>query len=438
MSAPGRAHSRVILVAQPYTPVEGSHSERVLHLARYLSARGHSLKVITIRVGARYPQRGVEETVHGVEVIRTFPGIVHSTTHGGTHTPLPTKRSADTSIQRRSSHQALASHVVHRLTELYRSFAIPDSYVDWIPTATSALLKHLTSDSVVISTSMPVSAHVATLIARGLRTFRWIADFGDPWFLDNSRPKRSWKWHVHKVLEQRVAQHADALVFTTERTVSDYRAYYGNPIDAKIHLARMGFDGTAQLSREHELRRPTLFYGGSVPPENRSIGPLLQAANRLQDWDFVFSGQSVQCVMDAVLATRQTTPSNVRLIDWLDRDAYRSFSTNATACLVLGNRNPQQVPGKVYQLLGVGARILYVGGLPKAEDEAWRICERCGHWASNEPDSIIKALRSLRTEHETAGHGCSSANSEYEWARQMALFGTLVNELGGRYRTLRQ
>ena len=420
----------VVLVAQPYTPIEGSHSERVYHLARHLSTRGYSLTIVTIRVGARYPQRGVEDEVLGVNVQRTFPGVFHAIAHGGSHTRLPHTRasldSSDVSASERPLRHAAVRHLLEGLKSFYQSSAVPDTYADWIPNATLALLKHAAPDSVVISTSMPLSAHLATLAAKTVRNFRWIADFGDPWLLDASRPKRSWSQRLHKVLERSVVQHADALVFTTQRTADDYRAHYGEPVASKIHLARMGFDAEFKPARTSRFARPTVFYGGSITPENRSVAAVLEVANRLNDWDFIFAGQSVKVVADRIKGSRSALPTNVHLIGWLNREDYGRVAAQASASIILGNKNPQQVPGKVYQLIGLGARILYIGAQPQETDEAWNICRPFGHWASNDALSIINALELLQESSYPSLSQSGAQASEYQWDRQLRLFEDLI------------
>jgi hypothetical protein len=408
----------VILVAQALSPVGGSHETRVHHLVLEVLGRGGEAAVIAPAIGARYPQRQPEREYPGVRVRRTFPGLVHAVAHGHRHEVA--SRPAAPAAAPGAAPGAAASFraaLLAAVTRGYEAVAVPDSYMDWVPHAALALLGELRPGAVVVSSAMPNSAHVAVLAARAVRSFRWIADFGDPWNLDRSRPRRGLRLAIDARLERAVIERCDAATFTTEATLGDYRAAY--PAHAhKMHLVRMGYDPLdAAVAGPAPVRR-RVFYGGSVGPENRSIAELLEAARLLPDVEFAFAGSCVPVVERHYGPNR---PANVTLEPWLAHREYVAFARGSGVNVVLGNRNPQQVPGKVYQLIGLSNRVLYVAELEADRDEAWRLLAPYAVRAANRREDIAAAVRRLLERDEA--HAPPPALT---WAEQMRVVAGLV------------
>lgn len=363
---------RVLLVAQCHPPVGGSHATRVQALTRCLVEAPANVVGIAPAIGSRYPNRD-DSAVEAAPIIRTSPGIAHAMAHGSTHVsgddarhrPRPmTEEMPATRHASLGRVHTLRARVVAGALAAYRRIEVIDSYMDWIPPLATTLRRTIADGDVVVSTAMPNSTHVATLIALRGRANRWCADFGDPWTLNASQPRGRARAGIERFLEGAVMRRADLVTFTTARTMADYAARYPRQAD-RFAVARMGNEGRTEATVPYDSRR--IFYGGALQADNRDATAVLKSIADFPEWEFVFAGAGCAQV-EAHFGS--ALPTNVSLIPWLDHDDYVRMASESYACLVFGNRNGQQIPGKIYQLLPIARRVLYIAGMPAAEDEA--------------------------------------------------------------------
>lgn len=352
---------RVVVVAQSFAPVGGSHATRVDALTRELEGR-FDTRGIAPKIGARYPQ--LTDASPRVPVLRTYPGPFHAVAHGTD----PTEGNEHAEATERARARPSAVLRLRSLgMRLFRALEVVDSYFDWIPFLARAVRGAAKPGVVFVSMSMPNSAHVGTLLGLRRRSNWWIADFADPWTLNASQPVSGIRGLIERALERRVVRRANEITFVTRATLDAYLSAYPHA-RAKMKLVTMGYDPADARAQPRDFSsRPVVFYGGALPTENRDPALLLDAVRLIPQVEFRFSGASVEQVIDHF---GDDMPKNVLLEAWLGHSAFCATVRGADACLILGNANPQQVPGKVYQLLGMAQRILYVPRLPATDDEA--------------------------------------------------------------------
>ena len=385
------AYRKLNIVAQAYTPVEGSHATRVMAFVKWGKKFYDFVEVISIAVGNKYPQRGTE-AIAADKVTRTYPGFFHAILHGRSHTShkiIENMSNLDVVPRNRT-----IVKIFEYFKSLYYKLAIPDSYSDWLIPLTFALIKSISRYEVVLSSSMPNTAHLAVLILKRMKRVYWIADFGDPWTLDKSQEKSKVRLIIEGFLEKRVLEEANVIVFTTENTKRDYSIAYPRFVK-KMVVARMGYDLANTEIAPHTSSKPYAFYGGTLPKENRSAKELLLALENLSHMEFVFSGPCIKQVR--AYYSGKAMPKNVTLIEWLSHEEYISFVIGATVNIIIGNKNYQQVPGKIYQIGGLSNNILYIGFLDKGIDEAWEILSQNAVWSSNNSESITESIHKIIT-----------------------------------------
>ncbi len=352
---------RAIFVAQSFPPVAGSHTTRTVAISRCLAKECNAIG-ISLAVGRRHPVR--DHTVESpIPVLRTFPGFGHSLTHGVTHSQHPT------SAPRFSGRKGKAEggrRLVERLRLCVQHFVVIDSYADAIPHVAWRLRRILRVTDMVVSSSMPNSMHVAVLLSLVGRSNFWLADFADPWTLDASRITRGPRCALENWLERRVLTRADQITFATVATLESYSQVYP-AIAGKMRLLRMGFDASDSAIAAHEFNRRTVFYGGSLPSENRYAGALLAVCDALPRLDFVFAGACVPVIVEFF---GDALPRNVRCIDWLRHGDLISYIKGADFSVLFGNNNPQQVPGKTYQYAAFAQRVLHIAPVAGSETES--------------------------------------------------------------------
>ena len=372
---------RVIFVAQSFPPVAGSHTTRTIAIASAL-AKEYDAIGLSLAVGKSHPIR--DESVQSpIPVLRTFPGIGHSLAHGFKHKAQTySLRASGVSTDNRKLFRAFTK----LLKSCLRRFVVVDSYVDAIPHLAWRLRRTLQPTDLVVSSSMPNSTHVAVLLALVGKRNPWIVDFADPWTLDASRPTRGPRRMLESCLERRILARADVIAWATIATLDEYSRAYPS-FAHKMRLVRMGFDAADTAIPAHCFDRPTAFYGGSLPGENRDATALLAICAELPSVDFVFAGACVPVVkafFDGVI------PKNVYCIDGLRHAEVISYIKGASISVLFGNSNPQQVPGKTYQYAAFAQRVLHIA--PTSESETDSLLPAGSRTISNISTEILSAL----------------------------------------------
>ncbi len=123
------------------------------------------------------------------------------------------------------------------------NFFIPDPRCLWIRPSVKFLKKYLKEHPVdlIVSTGPPHSMHLIAEKVAAATGIKWIADFRDPWtgmFYFKHLALSSWAERRHRKLEQRVLNHADAIVAVSPLVQTDFRAMTSTP----VHLITNGYD----------------------------------------------------------------------------------------------------------------------------------------------------------------------------------------------------
>lgn len=392
---------RLLMVAQSFPPVGGSHATRTSAFATRLSSEFRTVGLAPT-IGDDYPHRD-EKACVPILVMRTFPGLGHKVAHGNVsgdnHKVTPKSFNFLTPTRRR---------LLLLAALLYRKVEIVDSYFDWIPHLASRV-RDATKDpnTVVLSMSMPNSVHVGTWLGLFGRRNPWIVDVADPWSLDASRARGRWRHRVESWLESRILRRADAVLFVTQATAADYvRAMPW--LEPKVHVVRMGYWESDNAVEPKSFDRTTVFYAGSLPSENRDALPFLDTISDFGDVRFMFAGPCTTIVRDHFA---DHLPRNVRLVPWLSHDEFVSYLRGADVSVIIGNTNPQQVPGKVYQNIGLANRILYISALPTDLDESLELLQGRAVSCSNDPVDVKRGIR----EALAAGTALANGRTAYSW-----------------------
>ena len=169
-------------------------------------------------------------------------------------------------------------------------FAVPDTWVGWLPWAVAAGRRLMADDPVdaIYSTSPHATAHViAERLAAGSAR-PWIADFRDPWIEEPPEPgtpngpvfRAANRW-----LEKRVATRCEAIVTSTLHLRDQFRRRYPYLPEDKTRAILNGYDEAdfANLEARVSIRggKLRIVHTGSVNAEFRDPRPLFQALARM-------------------------------------------------------------------------------------------------------------------------------------------------------------
>jgi glycosyltransferase involved in cell wall biosynthesis len=269
--------------------------------------------------------------------------------------------------------------------------AFPDLRIGWYRPAVregSRLIAQGGID-VVISSSPPIVAHlVAGRLAR-THQIPWIMDFRDPWFTDGyERPASRLMRHLQGRLLRRSASRAAAIVGNTPALCRSLAGRLGatGPRTVCIRNGAFALDAVAEAP-EYPSEFRIAHVGNLVG--HRTAAAFLRGLRRWMDRErdhgqarvrFVGSGfVSDHRVLDD-LGLRDVVTVSPRV----PRREALELMAEQWVLLLLANDQPLQVPGKAYEYLATGRRILAVteregstaevlGGEPGcqvAEDEA--------------------------------------------------------------------
>lgn len=164
----------------------------------------------------------------------------------------------------------------------------PDDHILWLPGAVRAghEANRRAPVDVVLSSSPPITAHLAAGRIAASARVPWVADFRDPWIgnafaADLPAPYRA----MQRRMERRIVERAARVVLATGRMVEQYAQRYPDLADRLVHLPN-GYD-LAELEATAAAPAPPrepgtfrLLYAGSLYGE-RELSLFLDGAELL-------------------------------------------------------------------------------------------------------------------------------------------------------------
>lgn len=372
---------RILLFAYEFAPVASAQSLRWHYLTRELVRSGFEVDVVTARLEGL---AGVAPFGHpGLRVVRTFPGPVV-----GLSRRVAMARYADGFGGNFSGDDPLRRF--HRAGRRLLDHVIaPDVRTEWFPfawTAARRLLRSRRYDA-VISSHEPGVDLLLGLRVKGRLGLPWVVDLADP-LVAPYTPR--WRRVLDEGLERRVCRRADAVLVTNPvlraRLCRRHRL-----AEDKVHLVCQGFDPRpADVPPERFRDLFQLVFTGTLYPFFREPGALLEAVRRLPDVHLAAAGD----VGPFVEAFRRLAP-RVTLLGKVSHEECLRLQRRAAVLVNVGNRQADQVPGKIYEYLGAGRPILHLSA--GGRDPAAELLRRTGRGISvpAEPAAVEAALASL-------------------------------------------
>jgi hypothetical protein len=395
----------VVLLAFHYPPMIGPASERAAGFVRHLPELGWEPVVVTVKRGLYDRDAGYRPPP--ARTLRT-------------RAPEPTRalaalreRLAEPGPGREGVGEPVGGPRLDRVRRLVRDYLyLPDALVPWIPFAVAGARRALqtaTGPVVLMSTSVPYSAHLAALAVARLEAVPWIAEFRDPWAStdDSIRPRSRVRKRADAALEGLVVAAAAGVVVTSELTREEMvRAH--PELASRAWVVRNGFEPIAGAAPEPpEPTAPLeLVHAGSVSP-GVSVEPLLRGLERVAK---ARPGELQLRVVGPPEPWRATADALGGLA-WLHLDgivgptaAQRAVGA-ASLCVLLrpGEVNRQYVSAKLMDYLGARRPIL--GAISQAGEMA-RLAAEYGDLRLAEPyteDSVAQTVKAVLDEHRQGG-----------------------------------
>lgn len=355
-----------------FPPIGGGGVQRIVKLLRYLPRDRWVAEVLVLSP----PPADATDP----ELLDELPPdlVVHRVP-----SPLPTSLPAQANKQARGARP-------DRLYRIARTAAglvlVPDIYLPWALAARRPVSSLLRSDrfDVVVSTSPPDSAHVATRAAVADARLPWVADFRDPWTRRiHFRPPTPLHRAIDRHLEARVVRGCDAMVMVTEAMRTDFARRYP-PHAGKMRTITNGFDPAdypaAAAERGAASGAPLRLLHTGTLTLRRNIAPLASVLDRLRS-DFPDLASVVRvdsiggrdAINDRILRARSLED----LVTFHPTQPHREIvrrQREADALLLVdagGEGNNLTLPGKLFEYLGA-RRPVFALASPEATGKVLR------------------------------------------------------------------
>lgn len=378
-----------ILILSPfYAPYIHPRAHRWTAIAEYWAAAGHRVLV----VAARVPGRPLLESLNGVEVHRagfdSLKGLLSSRVPNLPVRGIPGDRSP-----------VAAGWWWRWLACLYqygwRKLCFPDDALFWRKPALSAARRILQTSSVdvVISVSLPITAH---RVGRDLQTrfqMPWLADVGDPfaapgWEISNPvlYGRRS------RGLEQRLLDAADEVVVTGEKLKSWLMQQYGlNRVWVVPPLLHPVPETDDTPSRQGAKGPYRFGYFGAFYPVIREPYAMLELFRRFHLGGLDFTLHIYGELLPGYLPL-------FKRYDWVQvhglrpREETQRTMSEMDVLVNVGNKNPFLLPSKAVSYLAAERPVLHIQDL--SEDAFMDFVAPYGRTLRLSPDmpNVLQAL----------------------------------------------
>ena len=411
-----RNNKRVLVICYHQPPLGGIPVMRSLRLAKYLPKFGWHPTVFTSRNGF--------DSMHGLDssLLKKLPDDLELVR---VHDPVGRLLNW---LQKRLSDKLM--YQVDRLTKL---FCFPDEKLIWgVKTYIKArkLVRTQRVLDVIYATGFPWTSLLVGMWLKLAFKKPLVVDLRDSWSLS---PMPVWnRFKLHGILERKIMQAADCVIFTSEGTKGEYQKLYPN-IAEKMKCIHNGFDPEDFGLMSDVSSKPKtadgkfkLIYAGSlsdvVPPKarTRSLIPVLEALQMFkkrnpgdyQKLEFtVYSNQ----LENTKRVAQELGVSDI--VTFLPRLPHNQIirkleEADVPVLIVRKSKDAQQIaPAKLYEYIAVGKPILTIS---PSFSEAARIVKRydLGKVVTYDevPEGIVSAISEFQS------NGWEKANGDLDTA----------------------
>lgn len=423
---------RVLIVSYEFDTTVSPQGLRWVRLSDELAKSGWEVDILTAAsLPGEEARAQIDSEVRRPRIHRFFPGPYYHLTRGRrTAPPLASGahqgksgniRTADTAGRLNWKGQLDAW-----LLSLSARWLYPDLRRESLPFLRRAITQLLATNpyqAVILSHEPPLALETRDLFLRaGVPV---VADLGDP--VCATYTPRRWRNRALK-LERAVCQDSSALVVTTEATLKLMFQRHTR-LPAHTEVISQGYQASRSrkakpnpeeirivyTGRFYRFRNPTAVLAAVA----RSSGVVLDLATpQMPDW----------------LNPDLVKSPHVRVHTGLDHADALGLQADADVLLVIGNDDPDQTPGKLFEYLGTLAPILYVTRHGNDPGAAMVLSLRRGVVVPNDPDEVFKELQKLRALHQSGQLRERFDLSEerirqYSWRALAARYSQLLQEV---------
>lgn len=253
---------------------------------------------------------------------------------------------------------------------------LPDDKLGWSPVAVIRGCRIIKQEKIdaILTTSPPASAHLVGLILKMITGVKWVADFRDPWMIDFKKPlfaRTALSDHAEYWMEKKVVEKADVVISATERSTQKFLSFYPGVEGNKFVTIWNGFErkdvkrvgGLTKYPKFTITYTGTFYIGRSPKGLLRAISELV-TEKRIEAEDLAIQfigncryadGESVEKMIGDF-----NLSDSVHIKEWMPYNQAVEEMAKSHVLLLLAPKQPLQIPGKVFEYLGLGANIIAI------------------------------------------------------------------------------
>ncbi|MGE5404441.1 MAG: glycosyltransferase [Candidatus Saccharibacteria bacterium] len=273
----------------------------------------------------------------------------------------------------------------------------PDPQVGWFPFARSAgadMIKSWQPD-VIYASAVP---YTSLLIAASLSkkySIPWVAELRDLWIDNHYYSFPNWRRSIEAIVEKKILSSANGMVTVSEPLAQVLRSKFNKPVQVVMN----GFDPEDSEMipvMEKPKNELSIVYTGLIYEGKRDPSPLFEALSILGlEADIVkvkFYGRSLGIVRQ--MAKRYGVERSVEINDPVPYQESLRIQKEADILLLLLWDDPQErgvFTGKLFEYLGAKRPVLTIGPADNVASEL--IISRNAGYVSNQAQSIAAKLK---------------------------------------------
>lgn len=359
---------RILFIANYAPPINTSASIRTMYYIKYLAQLGVQLDILT----TDYPSDFVnyDKSLEGIieeygSVYRVGLGNIYSKIYQRKKVGYLDEKKAPSKIRKFYNYKKAVKKFV----------SIPDAYFEWRKSALKVGEALIASNQYDCMFSMhePPSSHlIAYNLKKKHKQIKWVGYWSDPWTDDPSRGYKGLRRVIENQLEKKVINNINKFLFTSENTQDEFMKKYNVPRN-QTDIVFRGFE-IEKLALYKKLQKPAslpnnkinIVYTGEIYHKIRDIKPLLQALKALRrENPSVYNKINVLFIggIDSISLKKELEDySCINLLGRMEFEECLRYLVHADFMLLLGNKVGGQIPGKIYDYMGIERPIISILG----------------------------------------------------------------------------
>lgn len=320
-----------------------------------------------------------------------------------------------------------------RILRYYNSLLIylPDKELGWVPFAVWRGVRLIRQQSIdaIITTSPPHSVQLIGLLLKWLTGRVWIVDFRDPWEVElkpNRSRSRASDW-IERCMERVVISASDWVVCVTDTMTKRLETSYPN-LKGKFISIPNGYDSEALARYQCERKYPvfTITYVGSLYFGRSPLTFLAAIAELIEEKKIGSNAIRIRFVGNCQASDGKSVEEmvyslglkdNVRFVGSVPHDESLREIARSQVLLLMAPSQPLQIPGKVYEYIGLRSSILAV-----CQDGATKNLLRLYPRACLvSPDNISETKAAILSLYEESKESCEVDRFPYEKYERTAI-----------------